>query len=246
MKKLILFMMLAVAMVASFTSCSSKGDEPTPPPQEVDVKLDYAFFEQGSMSRSGESVYESFYNDYIKTKILAPYSYRLIFYVEDDVMADMEGPWSGAGIRLKEGNYKVQGYSNPKIHSNDASGEYVCDSLFLDFNEPVSITKTTEKVTLSAKYNCFLLLFNAENIKSITASFGNKKLAQAGNVYYLFVRQNYYVTSSYTTWLSLNIVKKDGTKISYSLKGNDFEKGKYYYFNDMTNSFDIDPMVNGN
>ncbi len=252
MKKLIVMMMLAVVMAASMTSCSSQTDEPTTPtPEEVSVKLDYAFFEQGSMSRSGESVYESFYNDYVKTKILAPYSYYLTFRVEDDVRATMQGPWGGAGIRLKEGNYKVVGSSTPKIYSSSHGAEDICDSLYIHFDEPVSITKTTEKITLSAKYDCYLLLFNANNIKSITASFGDKKLAQVGNVYYLFVRKDCYTTQGsfgpYNTALYLDIVKKDGTKIDNLKIGEQgFEKGKYYYFNDMTNSFDIDPMVNGN
>lgn len=249
MKKLIV--MMSAVMAAAIVSCSSEIDCLIPSLEEVSVKLDYAFFEQGSMSRSGESVYESFYNDYVKTKILAPYSYELTFMVEDKVIASMKGPWGGAGIRLKEGDYKIVGSSIPKIYSSYQGAEDICDSLYLNFNEHVSITKVTEKITLTAKYDCYLLLFNADNIKSITASFGDKKLAQIGNVYYLFVRKDYYTTQGsygpYNTELCLDIVKKDGTKIdNLEIGKQGFEKGKYYYFNDMTNSFDIDPMVDGN
>lgn len=44
----------------------------------------------------------------------------------------------------------------------------------------------------------------------------------------------------------LVVTRNDGQKSNINLVDIPFEKGKYYYFNDMTNSFDIPKMESGN
>ena len=101
-------------------------------------------------------------------------------------------------------------------------------------------------LTLKADYNAYLLMFDAENINEISYNLGDnnntsyslKKINE--NIFYLFMN---YIYGQNT---SIGIAHKDG-KFSYIyLKGMPFEKGKYYYFNDMTNSFDLPKMESGN
>lgn len=243
MKKLIVMMMLAMAMTASMTSCSSQTDEPTPTPEEVSVKLDYALFEQGSMSRSGESLYDSFYNSYIKTKQIAPKTYNLQFRNENGaVIAEMVGAWDNDdAIRLLEGKYRVSGDSEPKAAST--IGKVASDSLTLMFKEEVNISKATTTLTLKAQYDCFLLLFDASSISNIKiekSAYGSTECAKTedNGLYYIFITDK--------TGLSLQIKRTNNALISIDLNTLAFEKGKYYYFSDLTNSFDIDPMESGN
>lgn len=241
MKKLIVMMMLAIITMAATVSCSSETDSPTPTPEEVSVKLDYAFFEQGSMSRSGESVYESFYNNYVKTKVLAPKKYNLTFKKGGDAIRLYNGEWGKTDlIKAPTGSYQIVGESYPNNSSLKS------DSLFLKFDEQTTITAETKGITLTAKYDCFLLLFDASNISKISAYYNSgsgsrKDLVKKDGVFYLFA-----TTTESPAPLMIDIERPSGMTINIVASEFDFEKGKYYYFNDITNSFDIDPMVSGN
>lgn len=246
MKK-VFSLMLLLATMLTFTACSSDDDEPAPEPQEVEVKLDYSLFESGSMTRSGETVYQQFYNDYIKTKELAPDTYSLSFFHApgDEYKQRASGPWNGAMVSLRTGDYHVVGESYPSnYNNNDAASRYVSDKLYLKFDETITVSSTTTNLKLNAKYDCYLLLFNKEGIKKITYNFqrSDKDASTIGNVFYMFV----YKDTDSNERLYVDVEKTDNTKIKLIIAGNGFEKGKYYYFNDITNSFDIEPMENGN
>ena len=61
----------------SSASSELPSDEPK---EEVEFKLDYTFAESGDMTRAtGEEVYTTFYDKYIKTKVLTPRNYTLTF-----------------------------------------------------------------------------------------------------------------------------------------------------------------------
>lgn len=249
MKKLILTLALIVPAL-SFTGCSSDNkttqEEPTLPKSEVSISLDYTFVESGNMSRSGASAYQEFFDNYIKTKQLAPKKYSLTFDTEEGKQAQsVTGPWAGKSLKLREGTYKVKGYSYPTFEDNHPYHKSASDSLFLNFDETVNISKTTTKLTLSAQYDCFLLLFPAENIDRIIASYHNQP-QKVGNVYCYFVNAASYNYGASSSSLDLSVFRKDGTIVDVQIGGMGFEKGKYYYFDDLTNSFNIEPMPNGN
>lgn len=249
MKKLLLMLALVVSAL-TFTGCSSDNntaqEEPTLPKSEVSISLDYSFVESGNMSRSGETVYQEFFDNYIKTKQLAPKNYSLTFVTEEGKQAQsVTGPWTGKSFKLREGTYKVKGYSHPFFEDSNPYFNTASDSLFLNFDETVNISKTTSKLTLSAQYDCFLLLFSADNISQIIASFNNQP-QKVGNVYCYFVNTASYNYGGTSSSLYLTILRKDGTKVVAQIGGLGFEKGKYYYFDDLTNTFNIDPMPNGN
>ena len=248
-KSFLMAMLLVIAMSASITSCTK---EETPDvPQDVTFTLDYTFVESGSMSRAtGNEVYEEFYNEYIKAKMLTPSFYSLTFVnKETGAEATIKGKWdSKDGIRLPEGEYEVTGTSTPR--EKDFS-EW-SDSVHLVFNETVSINRGDTNLTLNAIYDSFLLMFDAENTKSIsckndgfTSSVKDDKLSKTDKLFWVFMQQTYYKESRNNDYY-LTISRIDGQKSTIMLINIPFEKGKYYYFNDMTNSFDLPPMESGN
>ena len=234
-------MVLIMASGLLFFSCSS--DEEIYIPQEVDLTLDFTFAESGSMTRAtGEEVYDAFYNKYIKTKNLTPKTYSLTFTnLDTKAYSEFKGCWDCKdGVRLTEGKYVVTGNSTPKQKAINAS-----DSVYLSFQDTVQIVKDMKMLTLKADYNAFLLMFDAENIKAIaynpgdnSSSFPLKKTEE--NIYYLFM------TGIYGNSTNIALGRNNDLYSYIYLNRVPFEKGKYYYFNDMTNSFDIPKMESGN
>lgn len=247
--------MLTIASLVGFTSCSS-DEEDIYSPQQVDLTIDYTFIESGSMTRVsttraiGADVYDDFYNKYIKTKQLTPTTYSLTFRNKEtgEVVMTIDGNWSETNnIRLPEGNYTVTGKSQPIEKETYYGYEYPSDTVYLTFEEDVKIIKDMSNLTLTANYDAFLLLFDTENTEKIRMN-SERLLTSNNNVYWLFMRDKMYRTSSgsSTGYYDLDISRKNGDKLNIQIKNIPFEKGKYYYFNDMTNSFDIPKMESGN
>jgi hypothetical protein len=223
-------------------------------PQEVALTLDYSFIESGSMTKTiGEEVYDNFYEEYIKNKILTPTTYSLTFTnVETGAVANMNGFWKNKdAIRLTEGEYEVVGTSVPT--HNKLKGE-PSDTTYLTFSEKITITKDLSSLVLQAQYDSYLLMFDVENIQEIyyehyyDSSYANScvehNLYKSQSLFTMFVKDLKYGDDKRAHRIYL--IRKDGQKITITLDKFPFEKGKYYYFNDMTNSFDIPKMESGN
>ena len=250
-KSFLMAMLLVIAMSASFTSCTK--EETLDVPQDVTFTLDYTFVESGSMSRAtGTEVYNEFYEKYIKTKVLTPTSYSLTFTNKaTGATATMEGCWDKTeGIRLVEGEYEVKGVSQPITRNTTPS-----DTVYLSFEENISISKDMDRLLLTAKYDSYLLMLDASNYKE--AHFNHyssnnsnpdikKPLYKADNLLTLFIRDFNYGSSYNSMIPKLILTRKDNHSIEVPLNKIPFEKGKYYYFDDMTNSFDLPPMESGN
>ncbi len=86
---------------------------------------------------------------------------------------------------------------------------------------------------LKGIYNCYLLLFDATNISSITASIDRELriLPKIDNIYYLFVESDYYATAnSPASYLYINITRPNGATVNINVGKLKLEKGRYYYF----------------
>ncbi len=250
MKKL-LSMMLITASAVCFTACSN-DDEPYVP-QEVEFTLDYTFIESGAMTRAtGAEVYNDFYEKYIETRQLTPTTYSLTFTnQETGAVATINGRWDKKdGIRLTEGVYEVTGTSTP-IHKT-LKGE-PSDTVYLSFNETINITKDMPELLLHAHYDSYLLMFDGENAQELyyehyyDSGYANTpvkhNLYKAGAILSIFIQDlKYRGDRAHYIYLTRN----DGHKITITLDKFPFEKGKFYYFNDMTNLFDIPKMESGN
>ena len=244
MKKFLLSMVLCV-IVSFLFSCEKEYI-----PQEIELSLDYTFVESGNMSRaSGEEVYTNFYNKYIKSKMLTPKTYELVFTnKETGATSSINGRWDrNDGIRLVEGQYEVVGHSLP-LHKRDYYQE-LSDSVYIAFNETVTIRKDDAKLTLKALHDAFLLMFDKDNTEMIYCKckgYANvQPLIYDENNFWLFMQKT-YMDNDKTDAFYLEIYRTDGMKSTIYLQDIPFTIGKYYYFNNMTNSFDLPPMDSGN
>lgn len=258
MKKLFMIGILALAL------CSCSKEEVDTTPKEVELKLDYTFAESGSMTRAGADVYGAFYDKYIKTKKLTPKTYSLTFKNKstEQIALKISGAWGDNNVvRLPSGTYTVEGTSYPIINGYE---KVPADSVYMKFKENIAITEDMTELELTADYDCYLLLFDTANTTS--AAYNSREqyssvlgqsliLPSDGTNFWLFVNSNSYKYidnqdgisySYYYVNNNIELKRKDTNITTIDFNGLKTEKGKYYYFNDMTNSFDIPPMESGN
>lgn len=237
---------LTIAIAFAFFSCSEESVTTEQFPKEVEVSLDYSFAESGNMTRNGSSVYTDFYNNHIKTKQLTPKRFELTFTnKETGATATVEGNWDKKhSFKFPVGEYEVTGTSYPSGILGDRviSLTERLDSLYLTFNEKITITNNTEKINLTAIHDSYMLMFDKNDKTSVSCrlySSGSSSLYLKciDEIYYAFIKNKAY---------SIIINREDKTTGNIVLDKIPFEKGKYYYFNDIDNSFNIPPMEEGN
>lgn len=234
MKK-ILFTLLCAAF--AFQSCSEEESQP----QEVEFTIDYSF-SSGDMTRvSNAEIYDSFYKNYIATRKLTPDRFELVFTnKETEQKNEVNGLWSENGlIRLVEGTYIVTG------KSYEYNNWYAKDEALLAFNDEITIDKNTKSITVKALWDCPLLFFSTANTKSVTYRWGDAlqidEIKILDGYYYCFMKG---VSSDNKSCFT--IMRTNGESIKVYSDKLKLEKGKYYFFNDVTSGFDLEPMTPGN
>ena len=233
------FLLLGFMALFAFTSCEKTASTTPqePAPQEVEFTLNYSFAESGPMAKSGATVYNDFYEKYIKTQILTPDSYVLTFSNKVGVVATFNGKWADMDmVKLQEGTYTVTGSSGQTNENYDLAT--------LNFNQEVVISKSTTNIQLTAIYDCLLLMFDKTTITNAYFYDGTsqgisvKLYSQDENIIYIFL-PNSFLSLSKITYQKVNVIEKS----TIYLSPLEFQLGYYYYFNDITGSFDVPPMV---
>lgn len=227
-------LMLLCATVIGFVSCEKSSENVKP--EIVDVCFDVQFVQSGSMTRSASEEYFAFYSNHIKNKELVPQNYTLtITNNKNESVATIDGMWNITSLQLPVGTYKVTGKSY---------GDYRIASL--KFDEEINIT-SSGIFTLTAQYDCFLLMFptdtGASNYQYVSgSSLSNKgyEMPTIDNLSYMFVRD---ITSF--LYISYNTAEGRNT-FNLNNVGFTFENGYYYYYDMVSNSYNIPPMDSGN
>lgn len=226
---------------AALCACSK---EDASEPAEVSVSIDYALPESGSMSRGGAELYAKFYNEQIATRKLTPSTYTLTFTnTVDQSTVTITDQWAkGHALKLLSGTYKVKGAS-ASVEKDYNGG---IDTLYLSFDEEIAIDAATSKITLNAKYDSFMVFFDAAGISNAQyyfadgGNYGTKHtLAKVDAVYYFFIPR---ITNSTDQLL----IERPTGNATINLKPMAFEKGKYYYFGDLPSDFNLPEMDGGN
>ena len=196
-----------------------------------------------SMTRvasTNEEVYNEFYAK-ISTGELVAEDYDLtLTEVTTGVTYTFKGKWNSHDLlTLRTGTYKIVGTST-------AAGENIQEKCSFTFNEQVEISITSSVVTLHANYDCSLLIFNNSDILSLQNfngtdlvsffTFSSYKYAFANSLLYNETKKSEaYILGKYT----------DDAEFKIFTGNLEFEKGKYYVYNSVSNGFDVPPMEDG-
>lgn len=239
-----LFLALTALQVSLFYACSSNETNMLQEKKQISFVIEYEFdISHGeNMTRSNQSdIYDQFYNDRIKNGSLVAKKYNLEFVnKETGAMTKIAGNWESDDlITLLEGEYTVTG------DSYDDDTNYIQEKASISFSQDIQVTKDTKLITLTARYECFLLFFDNINIKSLVY-WCNPPHAKVPinfsykNYLYTFARKlketNAYIEGN----------RNNGSSFSIYTSDVPFELGKYYFFNPISNSFDIPKMDAGN
>lgn len=243
MKKLFKFLLIAtIGLVV--TACSSDESEELQDPSKVKVTFVYALdtSNSGTMSRAttNENVFNEFYEKIKSGEFVAPTYTLTLTEVNTGVVYTFNGSWGNHDfITLNTGTYRVVGAST-------ADGDNIQGKCSFTFDEQIDINATSNVITLHANYDCFLLIFNNSQISSLENyngailssffNFNNYKYAFVNDKLYNDVEKNYaYILGKYT----------DNAEFKIFTGNLNFEKGKYYVYNSVSNGFDVPPMGNG-
>ena len=193
-------------------------------------------------AKTNAEVFDEFYTK-IKSGELVASSYELtLTEVSTGATYTFKGNWNSHDlITLNTGTYHVVGKST-------ADGENIQEKCSIVFDEVCDISITSNVVTLHASYDCFLLIFNNTDIQTLQNYNGTSLVSffTLGTSYkYAFVqdflyqadkKKDAYILGKYT----------DGAEFKVFTGNLEFEKGKYYVYNSVSNGFDVPEMEEGN
>ena len=212
--------------------------------QEVQVFFNYTLDASvgNSMTKTSNSViFNQFYQKITTAELVAP-NYELTFVeVNTGLKYVFVGSWAAQHlITIRTGRYHVTGKST-------AAGGSIQDKCSIYFDETLNINSSDTNITLSALYDCYLLIFNNLNVTSLKNIDGSTEedFFDFGATYkYAFVNNSLYSTANKETAHILGTFSS--TAYFKVFTGNlSFAKGKYYVYNSITGSFNIPEMEDG-
>jgi hypothetical protein len=246
MKKILLLPIILLCI-----SCTK--DSLYSPQENITFSIDYSFpTKSGNITAKSSSSYIEFYDEFIITKILTPRTYELSFRnTTTNEIISVARSWSVTNpISLPEGTYNVTGKSWPKDPT-----VYV-DTCHLSFQESVTIDANTSNVILTAKYDCYLILIEPSNIKSVElrrSSGPDDPIKdrflplRSGKYYHLFGLHETFIDSSTLGKISgLMVDKTNGDHFNLDLFNKTWSRGKYYYFKSVSDEYFLAPMTSNN
>lgn len=236
--------MKKIAIVAILIALFAGCEKPSPAPEESrDVTLSLAYSLNTSagadMTKAANAeVFDMFYQKMKSGELTAP-SYSLTFTeTTTGEVYVFNGRWgSNSMITIRTGKYHITGTSK-------ADGQYIQEKASLIFDEEMEISSSSSSVVLKAAYDCFLLAFAKSDIKSMEnyySSGARNQFYVLSDYFYVFVNGTMY-SDGYKNVSYIKGTRTDGSTFAiYTGKAN-FEKGKYYIYNDVGGSFELPEM----
>lgn len=246
MKKILLVIAIAIGL----WSCQKEEI-----PEDATFSLTYSLDKGTSMTRAGEDLYASFYENFVKTKKVGHPWYDIAFYKGEELVAVSNGYWGATLVSLPEGEYIVKGMSKSKktgIWNKEENDQH--SKLSLTFDEKITISKDQTSVVLHPSYDCYLLFGDssiftkielegaAENVDGVTTgnfwAHNRCSFFDADNIKYAFIN-----SESLAKKIKYTTVNGDSGELTISaLK---FVNGKYYSLDTVTAGYQLPPMENG-
>lgn len=213
--------------------------------EEVKVRFVYKLdtSHSGSMTRSsGDELFDEFYEKISNGELVASDYNLTLTETTTGVKYEFNGKWSDKNmLSLRTGKYKVEGTST-------AAGSYIQDRCSLSFNEEIDVTSSTATITLNAAYDCSLLIFTDSNISSIYyyETYTNDGSSGRARNFFTFSSYRYaFVNVDLQGNARINGQYTNGATFVIYTKGLKFDKGKYYIYNSISNSFTVPKMEQG-
>ncbi len=234
MKKL--FTLFALLAMFAFAGCENPEE---PILKEVSsLMFNYSFpsINQGeSMTKAGSNadIFAEFYAAICDGRLVAP-SYDLTFTnILTGEEFQLQGMWNvRTDAKIKMGTYSVRGTAT-------AEGAYIQDKCSIVIDDPeVVVDRDEATVTLSAVYDCALVIFDDQSIVSVVNHTGDSdtSLFDFEEYIYAFVNDKIWdgVSDSY-----LLGTRQNGSEFKIPTQLQPFLKGKFYvYDTTKTDSFE--------
>lgn len=232
--------------------CACQKEETTP--QDVTFNLSYSLDRGSSMTRAGEDLYNSFYENFVKTKKVGYPKYQLTFYKDEKEVGKFSGEWDATLVTLPEGTYTVKGTSNSVLQGifTKRENEHL-KTMSLSFDEEITISKNTKTLTLNPSYACHLVFVDATLFSKIsvkgTHEDGTTTISgytptalcdffDAAGVKYVFLDGDINITN-----ITYKTINDDEGTLNINTLG--LENGNYYCLDAIATGYQVPPMNNG-
>lgn len=235
------------AAIAVLAGCEKPAQEPTP--QDVNVTITYTLDTSvgSDMTKAtDEEVFDMFYEKMKTGELVAP-DYHITFEeTTTGALYEFDGKWDNEDmITIRTGKYRIKGYSK-------ATGDYIQDKASIVFEEEVEISTSSKSVVLNAIYDCYLLAFAKSDIKAMKlyyTYYGDstcKTFFTLDEYYYAFANGLLYSNQANRKEQACIIGERQNGSVFKIYVGNaNLEKGKYYIYNDVNESFELPKMEAG-
>ncbi len=187
-----------------------------------------------SRSVSNE-VFHSFYTSLTDGTLIAP-TFNLTFTeINNGWVFKVQGDWANKNIAaLRPGTYHVTG-------SSTADGLNLQEKCSITFDTQVEVDLTNDVILLPAIYDCALVIFTDTTVSNLSNNNGVGEVTDFfnyNNNYYAFVRTALYEVSGRQDAF-ISGYHKTGKEFSISTSSLEFQKGKYYIYNNLTKDFQL-------
>ena len=243
MKRLLYFSVMSI-LTYSLVSCEGKIDNPTPNEnEEVSVYFIYNLptTNGNSMTKATNAeVFSEFYEKINSAELVATNYSLVLTETTTKAKYELNGLWkSHDRLTLRTGTYHVVG-------SSTASGKNIQDKCSFLFDETIEISTSSNAITLKANYDCYLLIFGADDIASLYNYNGEetKDLFDFKSYKYAFVNDKLYEEGKQAT-AYIGGKYTNGSEFRCYTENLNCEKGKYYVYSSVTGGFTAPQMDEG-
>lgn len=244
MKRFFYYLPLLSILALSLAGCNKTETKPEEPEEEkVSVYFTYNLPSDNGTSMTkatNADIFKEFYSSIVSAELVAEDYDLVLTDVQTGAQFEVSGKWSSHNmVTLSTGIYQVSGASKAK-------GNNIQEKCSFTFNEQIELSATSSSITLTAKYDCALLVFNAQDIASLSNYNGEglTSLFSFSKYRYAFVNDKLYKEGKKDE-AYLQGVYSDGAEFKFYTGNVNFEKGKYYVYNSFAGGFNVPEMEEG-
>ncbi len=234
MKKL--FTLFALLAMFAFVGCENTEEPLLKEVSSLTFSYSFPSINQGeSMTKAGSNadIFADFYAAICDGRLVAP-SYDLTFTnTLTGEEFQLQGMWNvRTDVKIKMGTYSVRGTAT-------AEGAYIQDKCSIVIDDPeVVVDRDEATVTLSAAYDCALVIFDDQSIVSVVNHTSNSDTALFDFEEYIYAFVNDKIWDGVSDSYLLG-TRQNGSEFKIPTQSQPFLKGKFYiYDTTKTNSFE--------